>query len=180
MGQDFEQVYEAHIWDVYGFLAYRSRSKAEAEDLTQQTFEKALAGWDRFDPERGSTKAWLLAIAQNAYVDARRREERRPEARLEDGGVEQSVPGAEERLGPDPELASAIQQLSQREREAIALRFGGDLKTVEVAEVLDVSVGNAQQILSRALRKLRSTLEEQPGGSVAEGAGAGGTEGGDG
>ena len=54
-----------------------------------------------------------------------------------------------------------IRQLKRREREAIALRFGGDLTTAEVAGVLGVSVPNAQQILSRALRMLHSLLAER-------------------
>ena len=60
---------------------------------------------------------------------------------------------------PDPQLAAALQRLERREREAIALRFGGDLRNAEIAELLGVSVANAQQILSRALRRLGRILD---------------------
>ena len=67
--------------------------------------------------------------------------------------------GPEEDLGLSPDLVAALSRLSRRDRSVLALRFGGDLRTPEIAEVLDLSVANVQQILSRALRKLRRELE---------------------
>ena len=55
-------------------------------------------------------------------------------------------------MGIDPELAAALERLSPRERSVAALRFGADLRTREIAEVLDLSVANVQQIIARALR----------------------------
>ena len=155
---DFTTAYETHIWHVYGFLAYRTRSRADAEDLTQETFERALKAWSRFDPARADLRTWLLVIARNTYIDSRRRAAARPQT-LEAADPDTLV-GARtaDTPGPDPELDAALKRLNRREREAIALRFGGDLKIAEVAEILDVSVSNAQQILSRALKSLRSTI----------------------
>jgi DNA-directed RNA polymerase specialized sigma24 family protein len=161
VSQAFIDAYESYVWDVYGFLAYRTRSHAEAEDLTQETFERALRAWETFDPARGQPKAWLLAIARNAFIDSRRRRSSRPRPVAPEGMEE--LPADEGRgpvLGPEPKLADAIGRLGRREREAVALRFGGDLRTAEIAELLGITVANAQQILSRALRRLRSLLEE--------------------
>lgn len=158
---EFLEFYEATVWDVYAFLSFRCRSRHEAEDLTQEVYERALKAWARFDPARGSARAWVMLIARNAYIDARRRASARPE---DPSGAEVDdleLSGSEDvgyKHGPDPELALALSRLKRREREAIALRFGGDLTTAEVALVLGVSVANAQQILSRALRQLRSTF----------------------
>jgi RNA polymerase sigma factor (sigma-70 family) len=69
------------------------------------------------------------------------------------------VPGPEDRYEGSAELAAALAQLGDRDREVIALRYGGDLKGPEVAELLGITLANVQQILSRSLRKLRSTLE---------------------
>lgn len=141
--------YEQHIDHVYGYLAYRARSARAAEELAEVTFERARAGWGTFDPARGSPRTWLLAIARNAYIDWRRRGGGKgaDEAAMRGGGA------------PDPQLAAALQRLERREREAIALRFGGDLRNAEIAELLGVSVANAQQILSRALRRLGRILD---------------------
>jgi RNA polymerase sigma factor (sigma-70 family) len=156
---DFLTAYDAHVWDVYGFLAYRTRSRTDAEDLTQETFERALRAWQSFDPAKGEVKAWLLAIARNAHIDSRRRASARPRTVPDDGIAELAgAEGPEAGSGVDPELAAALGRLGRREREVIALRFGGDLRTAEIAGLLDLSVTNAQQILSRALRRLRAIL----------------------
>ena len=57
---EFGDVYDENVWRVYGFFGYRLGSRLHAEDLTQQTFERALRAWDRFDPDRGSRQTWLL------------------------------------------------------------------------------------------------------------------------
>jgi RNA polymerase sigma-70 factor (ECF subfamily) len=175
------EVYDDHIWDVYGFFGYRLRSRERAEDLTQATFERALRAWDRFDPERASAKTWLLAIARNVLVDHYRAEGARAERPLPDPNhakPELGTVGPDERgLGPTPELAQALEQLSERERELIALRFGGDMTGAQIAELTELSLANVQQILSRSLRRLREALEGgdevAPRRSGREGAGAG-------
>ena len=160
----FTDAYEEQFWNVYGFHGYRLRSPAETEDLTQETFERALKAWHRFDPARGELRTWLLAIARNVYIDHRRRQQARPRTVAVEADDPRLDPAAPPEAGIvlDPEVAEALKRLSRREREAIALRFGGDLPVKDIAEVLGVSVANAQQILSRALRRLRSILEHAP------------------
>jgi RNA polymerase sigma-70 factor (ECF subfamily) len=67
--RDFSAVYDEHVWQVYGFFAYRMRTRADAEDLTQQTFERALKAWPRYDPSKASVGTWLIVIARNLLVD---------------------------------------------------------------------------------------------------------------
>jgi len=151
-------VYDEHVWRVYAFLAYRVHGRERAEDLTQATFERALRAWSRFDPRRGSESTWLLAIARNLLIDDHRRD--RPE--LIDPIDERDLPaiaGPEERISGLPHLDDALSRLNDREREVIALRFGGDLTARTTAELLGLSLANVQQITSRSLRKLRGWLE---------------------
>jgi RNA polymerase sigma-70 factor (ECF subfamily) len=157
---DFARVYEQHVWRVYGFLAYRVRDRMTAEDLTQGTFERALRAWSRFDPRRASESTWLLSIARNLTIDHHRRQ-RWARHELIDERVLPAVPGPEEQFAGSPELVEALAELSARDREVIALRFGGDLNNPEIAELLDLSLANVQQIVSRSLRKLRELLEAQ-------------------
>ena len=70
------------------------------------------------------------------------------------------MPGPEEQLGASPELVSALERLSDRDREILALRFGGDMAGPEIAALLNLTLANVQQILSRSLRKLRGLLDE--------------------
>jgi RNA polymerase sigma factor (sigma-70 family) len=148
---------------VYGFFAYRLGSRADAEDLTQLTFERAVRAWPRFDPERSAVGTWLLAIARNLLIDHYRATGRvRLEPIVVDSGPEPdvlTVEGPESELGVSADLAAALEQLTEREREVIALRFGADLTGPQVAEVMSLTLANVQQILSRGLRKLRAHLE---------------------
>jgi RNA polymerase sigma-70 factor (ECF subfamily) len=155
---DFARVYEEHVWRVYAFLAYRLHDRHTAEDLTQATFERALRAWSRFDPRRASETTWLLAIARNLLIDHHRRDR---SGRLEpiEERLEPAVPGPDQRFAASPELVEALCQLSDRDREVIALRFGADLTGPEIAQLLELTLANVQQILSRSLRKLRGLLE---------------------
>jgi RNA polymerase sigma-70 factor (ECF subfamily) len=158
---DLGAVYEEYVWDLYGFFAYHRLSRQDAEDLTQATFERAAHAYARYDPKRASVKTWLMAIAHNLLIDHYRRDSLRRHAPLDDISESEtgSVMGPEEDLGLSPELAQALEQLSDREREVIAFRFGGELTGPEIAELLDLNLANVQQIASRALRKLRVKLE---------------------
>ncbi len=71
--------------------------------------------------------------------------------------------GRRTRAAGSPDLLVALEQLAERDREVVALRFGGDMTGQEIAQMLDLTLANVQQILSRSLRKLRSLLAEQPG-----------------
>lgn len=174
---DFARVYEEHVWRVYGFLAYRLRDRDAVEDLTQMTFERALRAWSRFDPARAAESTWLLTIARNLLIDHHRRDRSALVDPL-DERAEPTVPGPEARFAAHPELIAALSQLSERDREVLALRFGGDLTGPEIAKLLDLSLANVQQIVSRSLRRLRGVLageaKEAERAEEAEQAGAGG------
>ena len=73
----FAATAEEHLDDVYGYLVYLTRDRSLAEDLTADTFEKALRLWRRFDPARASARTWLCQIARTTALDWFRSEERR-------------------------------------------------------------------------------------------------------
>jgi RNA polymerase sigma factor (sigma-70 family) len=159
-GRDFSAVYDEHVWSVYGFFAYRLRSRADAEDLTQETFERALRAWGRYDAARAGVSTWLMAIARNLLVDhlrADRQGRQRAVDEVDDGALVAEPDRPD--LGLDPDLERALAALSDRERELIALRFGGDLTGPEIAELTGLTLANVQQILSRSLRRMRAFLD---------------------
>jgi RNA polymerase sigma factor (sigma-70 family) len=161
MQGDFGRVYDEELASVYGFFAYRVPAVADAEDLTQRTFERAMRAWERFDPERAPARVWLLAISRNLLIDHYRADGSARQQAIEET-PESELPTVlpELDLGIEPELATALAELSPREREVLALRFGGDLKGPEIAELTGFTLSNVQQILSRSLRKLRARLED--------------------
>ncbi|HET6998396.1 MAG TPA: sigma-70 family RNA polymerase sigma factor [Solirubrobacterales bacterium] len=162
MNGDFVDAYDEQVWNVFGFFAYRVSSRSDAEDLTQQTFERALRAWSRYDPERAPLGVWLTSIARNLLVDHYRRGGAAPRQEPIDSVPEEQLGSelAQPDLGIDPALAEALATLSPRDREIIALRFGADLTGPEIAALTDLALPNVQQILSRSLRKLRAKMEE--------------------
>ncbi len=158
--RDFAGIYDEHAVRVYGFFAARLAARPDAEDLTQQTFERALRAWGTYDESRASAATWLLTIARNLLVDHLRA--RKPGRRLSLDAVELetlAAPPDRPRLGLGPELEQALWQLDPRDRILIALRFGGDLNGPEIAQLTGLSLANVQQILSRSLRRMRTRLD---------------------
>jgi RNA polymerase sigma-70 factor, ECF subfamily len=158
---ELHDVYRDHVNAVYAFFAY-SVSDHVAEELTATTFERVVRYWARFDPNLSSQRTWIMAIARNALVDHYRR------SRHRDGPSLDEVPLLLERLASrdDPAerhasvdlLKSWLARLSPREREVVALRYGADLSTADIAASLDLSEANVLQISSRALRRLRRVI----------------------
>ena len=158
----FEAVAERHLDDVHGYLVYLTRDRSTAEDLTAETFEKALRHWRRFDPLRGSARTWLLNLARSTALDHFRAEERR---RRRETAYAQEQNAVDEGLfgGLSPSLERALSELSAGEREVVALRVLLDLDGEAAARVLGISVTACSTRLSRALKK----LEERMGEDVA-------------
>ena len=154
----FATVAEELLDDVYGYLLYLTKNWAVAEDLTSETFEVAFKKWRRFDPGRGTARAWLLAIARSTALDWFRSDARRRkrEERAEAAGRR----GDEDAFGEgfSAELEESLRALSAGEREVVALRFVLDLDGEETARLLGISVTAVSTRLSRALTKLEERM----------------------
>ncbi len=157
----FDRLFSEHAEPLLSFLVMRTGDRAMAEDLVADTFERALRRRRLFDRRRGTEKAWIYTIAVNLLRDnARRRAtELRVLAEVAAGpGHEDPVAGAHRRTT----VLEALEVLTAEEREAVALRFGGDLTVPEMAAALDVPLTTMEGRLYRALRKLRKALGEPP------------------
>jgi RNA polymerase sigma factor (sigma-70 family) len=156
LSTSFATTAETHLDDVYGYLVYLTRDRTLAEDLTAETFEKALRIWRRFDPRRASARTWLCQIARTTALDWFRAEERR--RRREAAVALPDVTGDDLPEGLSAELAAALAALSAAEREVIALRILLELDGDEAARVLGISPTAVSTRLSRALKKLEERM----------------------
>lgn len=156
---DFAEVYGDNLAKVWRFVRARIPDHAEAHDVTSDVFVRAWRAWDRFDPSRGPVEPWLFTIASRTVTDWWRR--RRPEpvdARFA-GELDDASHGPEALVLRDEmlrQLTQAMAQLTDREREGLALRFAARLSSEHVARVLGTSPSAAKQMLHRAIHKLRS------------------------
>ena len=153
----FASVAERHLDDVHSYLVYFTRDRGLAEDLTGETFERALRQWRRFDPRRGSARTWLCQLARTTALDHFRAEQRRRRREhtyaIEQQPVEDGLFG-----GLSPALEKALGELSAGEREVVALRVLLDMDGETAAKVLGISVSNCNTRLSRALKKLEERM----------------------
>ena len=156
----FAAVAEELLDDVYGYLLYLTKNWAVAEDLTGETFEAALKKWRRFDPGRGTPRAWLLAIARSTALDWFRADARRRKREERAGAGEKHAELETFGEGFSAELAEGLQSLSAGEREVVALRIVLDLDGEETARLLGISPTAVSTRLSRALSKLEERMKD--------------------
>jgi RNA polymerase sigma factor (sigma-70 family) len=154
----FASVAEACLDDVFGYLLYLTKNRALAEDLTGETFETALRRWRRFDPGRGTHRAWLLAIARSTALDWFRADSRRRrrEERVTSTEPRELTDAAFE--GFSPALEAGLSELTAGEREVVALRVVLDLDSEETARLLRISPTAVSTRLHRALAKLEERM----------------------
>ena len=153
----FAAVAERELDAVHRYLLFLTGNRSVAEDLTGDTFEKAFRAWRRFDPRRGTARAWLCGIARRVALDHFRAEERR--ARREDRyarGLETTV----EPAWGEGALADALQHLSPADREVVALRVLLDFDGPTAARLLGISQTTCSTRLSRALKRLEEMMSD--------------------
>jgi len=153
----FATVAESELDAVHRYLLFLTGNRAVAEDLTGETFEKAFRLWRRFDPRRGTPRAWLCRIARSAALDHFRSEERR--RRREERYARDLSDSEEPAIGPGT-LEAALAQLSPADREVIALRVLLELDGPTAARVLGISTTACSTRLSRALKRLEEMMSD--------------------
>ena len=133
---------------------------ASADDLTQNTLERALAHWHQFD-QRRDMLVWVLSIAHNAFLDGRRRDARLTIADPDDLQRAQDRAGGD--VGPDVglrlDLLAALRRLSPEQREPLLLVCVEQLSYAEVAEVMHIPIGTVMSRVCRARAALRQFLD---------------------
>jgi RNA polymerase sigma-70 factor, ECF subfamily len=163
----FGLLYDLYVRRIYGFAVAHSRSREEAEDLTSQTFERALRAVAGYRQRGVPFSQWLYRIAANLAIDRARRR----------GGVvlvgEASMPVAGRRdhsPGP-PELVERwerasrllerMEDLPSEQQDAIRLRFWKERTFTEIGDAMGRSEQAAKQLVYRAIRKLRLEIEQE-------------------
>ncbi len=158
--QAFAALYDQHLARVYRHVCYLVGRRADAEDITQQTFLQAWQAIGRYRRTGAPFAAWLLTIAHNLAVSAHRAA--RPIAPLEFEPVARgrwSDPEAETLAEIDREvLRRAILRLKPEQRQVVIMRFVEDFGYADVAAALGKSEANVRVIQHRALAELRRLI----------------------
>lgn len=148
---------EVLIKRVHAYVAYRLGEGAEADDVTSAVFENAVRYRNTYDPWRGQPLPWLLGIARRCIAQA-------VAGRLPGDvhAVEADVVGVTDLEGETVDrltLQEALETLGEEDRELIALRYGADLSTKKIAELVEKTPNAVDVAMHRALARLRGALE---------------------
>ena len=157
-------VYERYSPLVYGLVRRVTASTAHAEEITQEVFVYLWQNPDRFDPERGTLRAFLGAMTHRRSVDELRRNTRRV-AREDRAGQDVSnldvldIGEGVERSQTAERVRAAVLSLPEPQREAVLLAYFGGCTFRQVAERLSIPEGTAKSRLRLGLGKLAALLE---------------------
>jgi RNA polymerase sigma factor (sigma-70 family) len=155
----FEALYRESRDDVYAYTAGLLRDRSAAEEVTSQAFERAWRKRSQIDRKRGTPRAWLFGIARNATLDELRRRSKLTHAG-QDAADHDPIANPADAAVDRAVLQSALDSLTARERELVALKFFAGLSNAEIASVTRTSETNAGTRLHRVIEKLRRSIDE--------------------
>ncbi|GAB2571381.1 sigma-70 family RNA polymerase sigma factor [Kribbella endophytica] len=158
----FGDLYDAYVATVYRYVLAKVSAVPVAEDLTSETFVRALRKLDSYSAPGGNFVAWLLTIARNLIFDHYRSgwvrlavvtEEIEPEHEPSAGPEQAALAALDAEL-----LRRAVGGLAEEQRECIVLRFFSGLSIAETARTMGRTEGAIKQLQWRATRRLHAIL----------------------
>ncbi len=160
----FGMLFDHYHESIYRFIASRVNRPADAEDLTQLVFVKALEALPRYESRGVPFGGWLFRLARNAVIDHVR-------TRHEHADLAAVIGWAHGDSGPDEiaiirqeldAVGAALEALTEEQREAITLRFFAGLSAREAAEAMGKQEGTVRGLQFRAIAALRRQLGIDP------------------
>lgn len=160
VSESFDQIYERYFDPVYRYALSLSGDPHTAEEITQETFFKALRSLDRFRGD-SSLKSWLCAIAKNLWLSSQRKKKAQP---LDDAmalpdpavGPEESILRQDESM----RIHRLLHTLEEPYREVFSLRVLGQLSFRDIGEIFDKSENWACVVYHRARARIKEKMEE--------------------
>lgn len=156
----FDELYRRHVTAIHALAWARLGDRASAEDVTAETFRRALRALPRYEPRGVPLLAWLTTIALNLVRDEIERRQR-AQRFLKEAAVGRSVDGPGDEVELRTMVHDLVRQLGPDQRQVIELRFGADMPIAEVAARLGRSPDAVKQLQRRAVRELRRLLDEE-------------------
>ena len=156
----FGRIFDAYAVPIHRFIASRVNSPSDAEDLTQLVFVKALEALPRYEARGIPFGGWLFRLARNAIIDQiRTRRDHLSLVAAVTRETDDAGPEAKAALREDLDrVARAMTELTDDQREVIALRFFAGLSVLEAAVAMGRQEGTIRGLQFRAIASLRRSL----------------------
>jgi len=160
----FGQLYDHYVTLVHRYVCNRIGDRATAEDVTSETFVRALRRIDSLSFQGRDVGAWLVTIARNIVLDHVKSSRYRLEVATADmRDADRATDGPEDAVVAhltNHELLACVQQLGNEQQECIVLRFVHGLSVAETAEIMGKKDGAIKALQHRAVRRLAGLLPE--------------------
>lgn len=165
----FAPLVERHKRGIVNFIHASVRSAEDANDLAQETFMRAYAHLRTFNPAIAKFSTWLYQIARNVARTHLGKESKRPQTTdlFEDETLEQRLPDTRREVAPetmaisaddDRAVRDALARVPEKMRAALALRYFKHMEYQEIAETMQVSLGNVKTLIHRGKAALAKAL----------------------
>jgi RNA polymerase sigma-70 factor (ECF subfamily) len=154
---DWDRIYAEHAPRVYNYFRFRLGTNVDVEDLTSRTFEKAWRSREKYNRNVAGFSTWLFKIARNVAVDHLRAQHNY--VRIDESlqlATEATPETDAERSSNLARLAALTKDLSERDRDLLALKYGAVATNREIARVTGLSESNVGTLLHRLVQTLRS------------------------
>lgn len=163
-GSRFAEIYREYRQDIYRYLYSRTRDDDLAEELTAETFARALARYDKYVPQAPTVRPWLYTIARNLLRDEVKSARWRLQAPAAEFVGATALPPA-----PDPaelvaaasvrrQLLGCVADLSDEQARCITLRFFEERSVRETSVAMRRSTGAVRALQNRGMTKLRELV----------------------
>ena len=158
--QDGGFIYTQYRDKVFGFVRSKIVNQTEAEDIVQTVFLKVYSNLDKYDETKASLSTWIYTITRNTVYDYLKEKRGHPVLELVDNTVDSAEEPDDSLLNQEAleELACALQNLPQNQRDIIILIYYHGKPKTEVAKILDITYGQLRYLHDKALSRLKETL----------------------
>jgi RNA polymerase sigma-70 factor (ECF subfamily) len=164
-GSEFETCWIHTAGKMRAYMFCVCENWADADDLVQECYLRALKGWDRFDGQ-GTRQSWLFQIARRTCSDWLRQKKRKDVLTCSDQASRVTEPAFDRQSTDEIEAVwSAIASLKAEQSEVIHLRFAAGLSYAQIAKVLRIPVGTVRSRLHRGLTIVREQMREDENGT---------------
>ena len=156
----FDQIYQTYFDPVYRYALSLSGNSQTAEEITQETFFKALRSLHQFQG-KSSLKSWLCAIARNIWLSEQRKKKPQP--------IDEAMPLPDPSAGPEEAIVRQdeslrihrlLHRLDEPYREVFTLRTLGQLSFRDIGDLFGKSENWACVVYHRARARIREKMEE--------------------
>jgi len=157
--ESFAYIYDKYINKIYKYIYYRMPDKYISEDLTSQTFIKALKSISLYNKDKGSFSSWLYKIAKNNLADYYRTYKNNLDINdlwyLED---DTNIEVAADKDFKLDKVKKYLNKLNKEQKEIVILRVWDELSYSEISEIVQKSEASCKMMFSRSLEKLKQEM----------------------